>query len=270
MPELPEVETTRLGLLPYIVQQRVSRVEIRQAQLRWPVDAEISEQLPGQLIHALSRRGKYLIFESLKGCQLVHLGMSGSLRLVDANSPWRKHDHVQWLFASGQALRFHDPRRFGAVLWAATPSQHKLLQKLGPEPLTDAFSAAYLQQCATGRKVVLKTLIMNSHVVVGVGNIYASEALYLAGLHPTRVAASATRRQLERLVIAIKHVLTAAIQQGGTTLRDFVNGSGDPGYFQQQLQVYGRDGQPCYQCRQPLSIVKINQRSSVFCGHCQC
>jgi formamidopyrimidine-DNA glycosylase len=269
MPELPEVETTRLGLLPYIVHQRVNSVEIRQSQLRWAVDSEIRDRLPGQVINALSRRGKYLIFESRIGCQLVHLGMSGALRLVDANQPWRKHDHLQWLFASGQALRFHDPRRFGAVLWATQPLQHKLLLKLGPEPLTDDFSAAYLQRRAKGRKVPVKTFIMNSQVVVGVGNIYASEALYQAELHPTRSADTLTLPQLKRLVTAIKNILAAAIQQGGTTLRDFVNGKGDPGYFQQQLQVYGRAGEPCHHCLQPLSMMKINQRSSVFCGHCQ-
>ena len=269
MPELPEVETTRLGLLPHVVQQRVQGVEVRQAQLRWPVDNEINSRLPGQVINALSRRGKYLIFETQAGCQLVHLGMSGSLRLVDACSPWRKHDHLQWLFASGQALRFHDPRRFGAVLWATAPLQHKLLLNLGPEPLTADFSAAYLQLRAKGRKVPLKTFIMNSQVVVGVGNIYASEALYQAGLHPLRAACTVTLPQLTGLVTAIKNVLSAAIQQGGTTLRDFVNGKGDPGYFQQQLQVYGRDGEPCHQCQRLLILIKINQRSSVFCEHCQ-
>ncbi len=269
MPELPEVETTRLGLLPHVVNQCIDYVEVRQSQLRWPVAKEIIELLPGQKITALERRGKYLLFESALGYQLVHLGMSGSLRLVDPRSPWRKHDHIQWLFASGQALRFHDPRRFGAVLWANDPLQHKLLVKLGPEPLSDLFSADYLQQCAKVRKIPLKSFIMNSHIVVGVGNIYASESLYMARLHPLRPANTVTLSQFKRLVAAIQQVLVAAIHQGGTTLRDFVNGSGDPGYFQQQLRVYGREGQLCDHCQQILVMVKINQRSSVYCPRCQ-
>jgi formamidopyrimidine-DNA glycosylase len=269
VPELPEVETTRLGLMPHVLQQQVQHVEIRQPQLRWPVSTEIAALLPGQTIHQLTRRGKYLIFATDVGYQLVHLGMSGSLRLVEKDLPWRKHDHIQWVLSSGQALRFHDPRRFGAVLWTHDLLQHPLLAHLGPEPLTEDFSAAYLQQKANGRKIPIKSFIMNSQVVVGVGNIYASEALFIAGIHPLRAANQIDLRALSRLVTAIKNVLAAAIAQGGTTLRDFINGQGDPGYFQQQLRVYGREGEACDQCQTLLAMVKINQRSSVYCENCQ-
>lgn len=269
MPELPEVETTRLGLLPYVLQQRITQIQIRQPQLRWPVSAEVAELLPGQVIADLKRRGKYLLFVTPVGCQLVHLGMSGSLRLVQPAEVWRKHDHIEWTLASGNALRFHDPRRFGAVLWAVDPDQHPLLAQLGPEPLTSEFTAEGLYQQAHGRRIAIKSLIMDSHLVVGVGNIYASEALFVAGIDPASPAGSISLPRLRLLVTAIQRSLAAAIQQGGTTLRDFVNGQGQPGYFQQQLQVYGRAGLPCVQCKTTLRAIKINQRTSAWCPNCQ-
>lgn len=269
MPELPEVETTRRGIAPHIKQQTVSELVVRQPKLRWPVPAELHEILPGQPVLAVERRAKYLLIEFAPGTLLVHLGMSGSLRLVPVEQEADKHDHVDLCFENGIALRLHDPRRFGAVLWQPKGEVHSLLASLGPEPLTEAFTAEHLAECAKGRRSAIKTFIMDNHVVVGVGNIYANEALYAAGIDPRRQAGRISAARLARLVDEIKTVLARAIGQGGTTLKDFVGGDGKPGYFAQQLNVYGRAGEPCPGCGTVLSEVRLGQRATVFCSHCQ-
>ena len=270
MPELPEVETTCRGIAPHILDQTVTEVVIRQKQLRWPVTPGIRKNLIGQKILGVTRRGKYILLQSPTGTAIIHLGMSGSLRIVDANAIVRKHDHVDFIFENEKILRLHDPRRFGAVLWTKDdPLQHELLSELGPEPLTEDFSAEYLHALSRRRKTSIKTFIMNSHVVVGVGNIYASEALFLAGIHPSRRADKISLPRYQLLVKAIKKVLAASIKQGGTTLRDFVNENGQPGYFQQTLNVYGRAGEPCRQCGNSISQTRQLQRSTFYCSHCQ-
>ncbi|MGL5948308.1 MAG: bifunctional DNA-formamidopyrimidine glycosylase/DNA-(apurinic or apyrimidinic site) lyase [Aeromonas sp.] len=269
MPELPEVEVSGQGIAPYLTTSRVQAVVVRNARLRWPIPAEI-QQLVGQHITRVWRRAKYLLLECANGTAILHLGMSGSLRVLPADTPAGKHDHVDIVLASGKLLRLNDPRRFGALLWTtAAPLTHPLLAKLGPEPLSDDFQAAYLFAHSRGRRCAIKPYVMDNHVVVGVGNIYASEALFNAGIDPRRAAGSVTQAQCARLVAEIKTVLAAAIRQGGTTLRDFSRVDGKPGYFVQQLQVYGRGGQPCPQCQTTLSEVRLGQRSSVFCPHCQ-
>lgn len=270
MPELPEVETTRLGITPHVLGQCVTAVCIRQRQLRWPVPAALARQLPGQRIRDVQRRAKYLLLVTDNGTVIVHLGMSGSLRIVPDTQPVGKHDHVDIRLASGNCLRLCDPRRFGAVLWTTAPlTRHKLLKDLGPEPLAATFDGEYLFRLSRQRKVAIKNFIMDAHVVVGVGNIYANEALFLAGIHPQRAARRISRARYLRLAEAIKTVLQAAIKMGGTTLRDFVGGDGQPGYFKQTLRVYDRAGQPCHHCATPISISRIGQRSSFYCRHCQ-
>ncbi len=270
MPELPEVETTRRGIEPHILHNLVSDVIIRQKQLRWPIPAAIKSGLTGQGINQVTRRGKYLLLHTDKGTAIIHLGMSGSLRIVDTQTAARKHDHVDIVFTNGKILRLHDPRRFGALLWTKkNPQQHELLKNLGPEPLDDVFSADYLYAMSRSRKSAIKTFIMNSHIVVGVGNIYANEALFLAGISPRRRADKITRPRYEKLVAAIKQVLAAAIKQGGTTLRDFVREDGQPGYFQQTLNVYGKAGGPCPHCGASIKQFKQQQRSSYYCTQCQ-
>ncbi|MBV0934631.1 bifunctional DNA-formamidopyrimidine glycosylase/DNA-(apurinic or apyrimidinic site) lyase [Marinobacterium weihaiense] len=269
MPELPEVETTCRGIAPHVEQRRVVSLVVRQPRLRWPVPEQLAQWVEGDRIQRVERRAKYLLLRFARGTLIIHLGMSGSLRIVAADAPAGKHDHVDLVLDSGQRLRLTDPRRFGAVLWQDNGSEHSLLASLGPEPLEEAFSAEYLQQCCAGRRTAIKTLVMNAAVVVGVGNIYANEALFQAGIDPRRAAGRIAAARLVALTAAIKQVLAAAIEQGGTTLRDFVGGDGKPGYFKQELQVYGRGGEPCHRCLQPLSEVKLNQRSTVFCRHCQ-
>jgi formamidopyrimidine-DNA glycosylase len=270
MPELPEVETTCRGIAPHILDQPVIDFVIRQKQLRWPVTPGLRKGLVNQVINSATRRGKYILLNTSAGSVILHLGMSGSLRIVDKTSPVRKHDHLDICFANGKVLRFHDPRRFGAVLWTTVdPLQHELLSELGPEPLTGDFSATYLHTLSRRRNTSIKSFIMNSHVVVGVGNIYASEALFLAGIHPARAANKISLPRYELLVDAIKEVLAASIKQGGTTLRDFVNEQGEPGYFQQTLNVYGRSGEPCRQCGKKISQTRQQQRSTFYCSHCQ-
>jgi len=267
MPELPEVETTLRGIEPFIEQQQIAQLTVKQASLRWPVTEGIESLVRGQTIRALSRRAKYLIFTLDRGSILVHLGMSGSLRLVAPADSWRKHDHIEMCLNNGYGLRYHDPRRFGCWLWSA--NEHSQLEKLGPEPLSDEFDGDLLYTTSRNRKVAVKPFIMNNAVVVGVGNIYASEALFRSGIRPDRAACSISRQRYQRLADNIKQVLAAAIHQGGTTLRDFVNSEGQPGYFQQSLDVYGRAGKPCNQCKHPLKELKLGQRSSVFCSTCQ-
>lgn len=269
MPELPEVETTRRGIAPHVEQRRVIALQVRQPRLRWPVPPQLAQWLAGERIERVERRAKYLLLHTARGTLIIHLGMSGSLRIVDQHSAPGKHDHVDLVLDSGQCLRLTDPRRFGAVLWQDPGQPHPLLAALGPEPLEEAFNAAYLQRCCAGRRTAIKALIMDASVVVGVGNIYANEALFLAGIDPRRAAGRIAAARLAQLVTAIKQVLAAAIEQGGTTLRDFVGGDGRPGYFKQALRVYGRGGEPCVGCAQPLTEVKLNQRSTVFCRHCQ-
>lgn len=269
MPELPEVETTLRGVSPYLVGRVIREVIVRDKRLRWPVPDTIHE-LEGTHITAGSRRGKYLLFTSAKGTLLLHLGMSGSLRVSDPATPWKKHDHLALTTDQGKQLRLHDPRRFGAALWIeGDPTLHSLLCDLGPEPLSDAFSAAGLHLECKGRSAPIKAVIMDSHTVVGVGNIYACEALFMAGIHPNKAAGKVTKPRLAKLVAAIKEVLAASIEMGGTTLRDFVNEKGEPGYFKQTLRVYDREDEPCRVCGTKVKRLVMSNRSTFFCPKCQ-
>ncbi len=269
MPELPEVETTLRGIKPHLLNQRIARVSVREPRLRWPVTSAVT-QAEGQKFVSLERRGKYLLLELEQGGLIIHLGMSGSLRILKTLKTPEKHDHVDVELENGVCLRFNDPRRFGAFLWVdGAMESHELLRNLGPEPLSDVFTADYLYRCSRGRQVAIKNFIMNGHIVVGVGNIYASEALFMAGIHPQRAAGRVSRQRYEGLVAAIRDVLTRAIQQGGTTLRDFVNSEGAPGYFAQELLVYDRAGSDCFQCGAPVRQKVIGQRSSYYCPTCQ-
>lgn len=270
MPELPEVETTRRGIEPHLLQHKIKDVVIRQRKLRWPIPRNLADNLRQQTILAVQRRGKYLLIRTQPGTLIIHLGMSGSLRILPCVTPAEKHDHFDLVLNDGQCMRLRDPRRFGAVLWTSgDPLQHTLLRSLGPEPLETDFNAEYLARCAAGRKVNVKQFIMDSKVVVGVGNIYANEALFMAGIHPRRAAGKISRPRFQLLVSAIKQVLRAAIKQGGTTLRDFTSSEGKPGYFRQQLLVYDRAGQPCSQCGKAISHCVLGQRSTYYCTHCQ-
>ncbi|MBN1378166.1 MAG: bifunctional DNA-formamidopyrimidine glycosylase/DNA-(apurinic or apyrimidinic site) lyase [Gammaproteobacteria bacterium] len=270
MPELPEVETTLRGIEPYLLNRSVVNVKVRKSRLRWPIPATLPKMLARQTIQSLSRRGKYLIISFQHGHMLIHLGMSGSLRIVSIDTAARKHDHIDWQIDNNKVLRLHDPRRFGSVLWTATdPLQHPLLVKLGPEPLTRELNGAYLFKQSRKRKVAVKNFVMDAQIVVGVGNIYASEALFIAGIHPARAAGKVSLQRYKLLADAIKKILKAAIKQGGTTLRDFVNEQGNPGYFSQKLKVYERAGEPCSVCGGKIKKLTLGQRSSYYCGHCQ-
>ncbi len=269
MPELPEVETTRRGIAPHLEGRRVERVVLRERRLRWPVPEDLDARLSGQRIEAVERRAKYLLIRAESGCLIAHLGMSGNLRLVPAETPAAKHEHVDIVLDSGLALRYTDPRRFGALLWSSQPLEHELLRSLGPEPLTAAFDGERLYQCSRGRHMAVKPFIMDNAVVVGVGNIYASEALFAAGIDPRREAGSLSRARYVRLAHEIKRILAYAIERGGTTLRDFVGGDGQPGYFQQELFVYGRAGEFCKHCGSTLRDIRLGQRASVYCPRCQ-
>ena len=271
MPELPEVETTKNGIAPHILNKIISAIEIRQPKLRWPIPAEVSEKLPSQIVRDVTRRGKYIGVHTDAGTLIIHLGMSGSLYFVEPGTPPLFHDHVDIHFgAQSPILRYTDPRRFGAMMWQEGDwTTHELLSHLGPEPLTDAFNVNYLFEKTRGRKQAIKQFIMDSKVVVGVGNIYANEALFMAGIRPTRAAGNISKARLAIFVEKIKLVLAAAIEQGGTTLRDFIGGDGKPGYFKQELRVYGRAEQPCRVCQMPLKEIRQGQRSTVYCVHCQ-
>lgn len=270
MPELPEIETTLRGIKPYIEQQTVQRVVIRDYRLRWPIPRNIMNKMQQQKMQRVTRRAKYLLLIFDHGTAIIHLGMSGSLRILTTKVAPPKHAHFDIEFANDITLRFMDPRRFGALLWGNTAVHlHPLLKHLGPEPLNATFNHHYLFQTAQRRKVAIKTFIMNQKIVVGVGNIYANEALFTAGIHPLTPAHTLSLEQHHQLVKAIKRILRKAIQRGGTTLKDFSNSDGKPGYFSQHLQVYGREGLPCYQCQTPLTAVRISQRSTVFCAQCQ-
>lgn len=270
LPELPEVETTRRGIAPHIADQSIRKAVIRQPKLRWPIPKQLIKALPGLKIDSVSRRGKYLLLHTAKAVLIIHLGMSGSLRIVNAGSQAGKHDHFDFELGNGKTLRFTDPRRFGCLLWhRGDIGNHKLIRNLGPEPLTDVFDGEYLYKLSRNRKAPVKTFIMDSKVVVGVGNIYANEALHLAGIHPKRKAGAISLLRYQTLVTHIKAVLAKAIEVGGTTLRDFTNSDGEPGYFKQSLFVYGREGLPCNACGKPLKEIRIAQRSTVYCDHCQ-
>ncbi|HNB19299.1 MAG TPA: bifunctional DNA-formamidopyrimidine glycosylase/DNA-(apurinic or apyrimidinic site) lyase [Agitococcus sp.] len=268
MPELPEVETTKQGLLP-LLKQTVTAVYIRQPRLRQLVPDSLNE-IVGQTCLEFSRRGKYIILKTERGHALIHLGMSGSLRLCFPTEDYRKHDHVILNFSNGFSLRFHDPRRFGVFLWLTTPVlEHPLLAKLGVEPLTDDFDGLYLFNRSRQKSIAIKSFIMDSHIVVGVGNIYANEALFAAGIHPLHPAKHLDQSAYHRLAQHIKTILASAIERGGTTLRDFVNSQGEMGYFQQELSVYGKEGKPCIICHSPLQLIRINNRSTIYCSQCQ-
>lgn len=269
MPELPEVETTLRGVSPHIIGKRVREVIVRDKRLRWPVPDTIHE-LEGCRIDSGIRRAKYMLFGTEKGTLMLHLGMSGNLRVLPPETPFKKHDHIAITLDSGKQLRLHDPRRFGAALWIeGDPMQHPLLKDLGPEPLGDDFTTAHLHAACKGKTAAIKLVIMDAHVVVGVGNIYASEALFIAGINPRKAAGKVTRPQLEMLVKAIRKVLAASIKMGGTTLRDFVNESGEPGYFAQTLRVYDRADDPCRVCGAKVKRIIQGQRSTFFCSKCQ-
>ena len=269
MPELPEVETTRRGIEPHIVDSTISRVVVRERRLRWPVANEVDRELPGKKVESVGRRAKYLLLNTEAGSAILHLGMSGSLVVLDHGAPAGVHDHVDIEFDSGLMLRFRDPRRFGSLHWSESPLSHALLEKLGPEPLGEDFDGDYLWTKSRGRKVSVKQFIMNAHIVVGVGNIYASEALYLAGINPRRAAGRIARHRYAALAEGIREVLSRAIKAGGTTLRDFYGGDGEAGYFQQQLEAYGREDEPCRRCNTPITAIVQGQRTTYYCTQCQ-
>lgn len=269
MPELPEVETTRRGLTPLIVGKRIESFEIREPRLRWPVPNDLDARLGNRRIERLGRRAKYLLIVTDGGTLIVHLGMSGSLRYLPKPLAAAAHDHIDIRLAGGGRVRFNDPRRFGSLHFAAEPLDHPLLRHLGPEPLGDEFDGEYLERACAGRRVAIKQHLMNSRVVAGVGNIYASEALFRAGIHPARQAGRIARRRLDGLVDAVRAVLDDAIGEGGTTLRDFVASDGRPGYFKLSLAVYDRAGAPCTRCGLPIRMRRLGQRASYYCTGCQ-
>lgn len=270
MPELPEVETTRRGISPRLLGNSVIKVVVRERRLRWPVPAALEAGLTGQSIMAVDRRGKYLLLRTARGTAILHLGMSGSLRILrDYVEPLR-HDHYDIHLDTGDILRFNDPRRFGCLLWVVEdPANHPLLAGLGPEPLGPDFTGAYLHAHSRRRRVAIKPYLMTASVVVGVGNIYANEALFRAGVHPKRAAGRIAATRMDRIVAEIKGVLTESIKAGGTTLRDFYGSDGRPGYFRHDLRVYGRGGMPCFNCRTPIRQIVIGQRSTFYCANCQ-
>jgi formamidopyrimidine-DNA glycosylase len=270
MPELPEVETTRRGIEPHMLGRTVRAVLVREPRLRWPVSQALASRLTGQRIVAIERRAKYLLLRTPRGTAIVHLGMSGSLRIVDAGLSPQTHDHVDLVIDSHKALRLRDPRRFGALLWCEDdPYRHPLLAQLGPEPLGEGLTAQYLLDRARGRRVSIKDFVMNSRIIAGVGNIYANEALFEAGIRPARAAGRLSAGRYGVLVGTIRTVLERAIGCGGTTLRDFVREDGAPGYFSQQLKVYGREGKPCSRCGEILRGRRLGQRSTFYCPRCQ-
>jgi formamidopyrimidine-DNA glycosylase len=279
MPELPEVETTRAGLAPHVVDRTVTSVVLRRPDLRWPIPPDVAERLPGQRILAVRRRAKYLLLDTDAGSALLHLGMSGSLRVLPAQTPVGTHDHVDFVLdhprsRPARVLRFNDPRRFGCLLWQPPGETHELLRDLGPEPLGDGadgvkFDGDYLFALSRGRSAPVKNFLMDQRVVVGVGNIYVAEALFAAGISPLRAAGKVSRERYARLAGEVKRILAHAIARGGTTLRDFISPDGAPGYFEQELSVYGRGGAPCRNCGRPLKQGTIGQRATVWCALCQ-
>ncbi|MDJ0956391.1 MAG: bifunctional DNA-formamidopyrimidine glycosylase/DNA-(apurinic or apyrimidinic site) lyase [Arenicellales bacterium] len=269
MPELPEVEITRKGIAPYITDQTVQGVIVRNPNLRWRVPSRLQHKLTGQTIDSVTRRAKYLLLNTSEGSIIIHLGMSGSLRVLKTVSPPRKHDHIDIVFDNDICLRFHDPRRFGSVLWSRCPLRHRLLKNLGPEPLLAEFNGAYLYNSSRQRPGAVKNLLMNSNIVSGIGNIYATEALYAAGIHPQRAANRLSLKRYHVLADKTKQTLQNAIRAGGTTLRDFHSAEGRPGYFRYALKVYGKEGEPCPRCNRPIRRRIIQGRSSFYCTRCQ-
>ena len=269
MPELPEVETSRRGIAPFIEGQRVENVVIRQRRLRWPVDSTVDQRLTGATIDTVGRRAKYLLLNTGSGTAIIHLGMSGSVFIVERGTPAAVHEHFDLELGSGQALRVRDPRRFGSLHWAEDPARHWLIENLGPEPLGDSFDGEYLWRKSRGRRVAVKQFIMNANVVVGVGNIYASESLFLARINPKRAAGRISRDRYDALAGAIREVLEKAIKAGGTTLRDFYGGDGEPGYFRHELAVYDREDEPCISCSAPVAAIVQGQRRTYYCKRCQ-
>lgn len=270
MPELPEVETTLRGLSPHLIGRCVSDVVIRNPRLRWPVPDDLADRLTGCRILTLQRRAKYLLLAIESGTVLLHLGMSGSLRILPTTTPPEKHDHFDLVLDNGTLMRLRDPRRFGAVLWhTGTPDTHPLLARLGPEPLGADFDGDALFAAIRGRRCAIKLALMDQHIVVGVGNIYANEALFRSGIRPQTPSGRLSRARCTALAEAVRAILSDAIAQGGSTLRDFVHSDGKPGYFQQTHRVYGRGGQPCCVCATPLRTLRQGQRMTVYCPHCQ-
>ncbi|WP_394224247.1 bifunctional DNA-formamidopyrimidine glycosylase/DNA-(apurinic or apyrimidinic site) lyase [Alteromonas gracilis] len=268
MPELPEVEVSRLGVSPHLVGNTITQVVVRERRMRWPIPHEVSS-VEGHKVIDVKRRAKYLLIETAVGTLILHLGMSGKLRVIDAATPIVKHDHVDIVLNTGKCLRLNDPRRFGAVLFQAPNTQIAMLGNLGPEPLTDDFDDKRLFALSRNRKGPVKNFIMDNAIVVGVGNIYANEALFLAGIDPRRAAGNISAARYKSLTATIKQVLAKAIEQGGTTLKDFAQTDGKPGYFAQHLNVYGRKGEPCEVCGKTIESKVIGQRNTFFCTHCQ-
>ena len=270
MPELPEVETTRRGIAPRLLGRRISRVEVREWRLRWPISRQVLTRLPGRRVQDIGRRAKYLLLETDAGTLILHLGMSGRLQLVPPERSPGPHDHLDLVVENDLCLRLTDPRRFGAALWCRGDAhRHRLLRGLGPEPLEPGFDGDYLYRHSRKRRVAVKNFIMNARVVAGIGNIYACEALHLAGVHPSRAAGRIAHVRYRRLAECIRRVLEEAIAAGGTTLRDFAAADGSPGYFGQRLRVYGRAGEHCDRCRAPLRQLRIGQRATWYCPGCQ-
>ena len=269
MPELPEVETRRRGIEPHLVGPHIVDVTIRDRRLRWPISEDVDNHLRGQTVTSVDRRAKYLLINTTGGAAILHLGMSGHVSIVARDTPAGIHDHVDIVLASRQALRLRDPRRFGSLHWSDDPYAHWLLRDLGPEPLGDEFSGDYLWRKSRGRRVAVKQFIMNANVVVGVGNIYASEALFRAGIHPKRAAGRISLQRYEALADSIRSVLQRAIRAGGTTLRDYYGGFGEAGWFQQELDVYGREDEPCHCCDRPVTAIVQGQRATYYCRNCQ-
>ncbi len=269
MPELPEVETTRRGIAPHLIDQRIRQIIVRQPQLRWPIPSDINQLMSGQTVLSVTRRSKYILINSSNGTILIHLGMSGSLSVVNHETSLKKHDHVDIISENKTIIRYHDPRRFGAILWTNEPDNHPRLISLGPEPLSRAFSTQHLHKACQSKSAAIKSVIMNANIVVGVGNIYANEALFHCGIHPQTPANQISYEQCQALCRQIKKTLKQAIEAGGTTLKDFSNAEGKPGYFQQKLWVYGRKGEDCRHCKTPIQRLIQQQRSSFICPQCQ-
>lgn len=269
MPELPEVETTRRGIAPAITGHGIRALVVRNARLRWPVPDDLADRVQSQPVESVTRRAKYLLLNLPQGSIVVHLGMSGALRVVAADTPLRKHDHLDLVMDTGAVLRFHDPRRFGCVLWQPAGEVHPLLASLGPEPLDEEFSGERLYQMSRNRKSAVKPFLMDQAVVVGVGNIYATEALFRAGIDPRRAAGRVSKQRYMALEQSVREVLTESIERGGTTLRDYVDPQGSPGWFALQLSAYEQAGKPCPKCQTLIRRVVLGQRASYFCPHCQ-
>lgn len=270
MPELPEVETSRRGIEPYLLNKTITKVIIRQHRLRWPVPENLPALASGQKIREVCRRAKYIYLKLDNGSIIIHLGMSGSLRICSKTTPLEKHDHIDICTSNNKILRLRDPRKFGCVLWTAEDiNRHKLIKPLGPEPLDDVFTAEYLHRKAGKRTCSIKSFIMNSHIVVGVGNIYACESLFKAGINPKRKTGNISLARFKKLVTAIKTTLSESIEQGGTTLKDFTAEDGQPGYFAQKLLVYGKAGEDCSVCVKPIKQITQQARSTFYCAQCQ-